>query len=123
MQLSGRDRLTAGHLLGEVVATAGLLAVVLVLTRTGRGHLAAAAVAGWIGSAYWFTSSTAFANPAVTLGRILTDTFAGIAPGAAAGYLGAQLVGALAGIGLAAALVPDRTSGPAHDDYEGALTR
>ncbi len=66
--------------LGEIVATAGLLLVIGALTRTGRGHLGAVLVPAWIGAAYFFTSSTSFANPAVTIGRAFTDTFAGIAP-------------------------------------------
>ena len=65
---------------GEIVATAGLVALVFVLARTGRGALSAAAVGAYIGAAYWFTSSTSFANPAVTIGRVFSDTFAGIAP-------------------------------------------
>lgn len=74
------DRLTTGHLLGEVVATAGLIALIFTLARTGRAALSAAAVGAYIGAAYWFTSSTAFANPAVTIGRMFSDTFAGIDP-------------------------------------------
>ena len=65
---------------GEIVATAGLIALILTLARTGRAALSAAAVAAWIGAAYWFTSSTSFANPAVTIARMFSDTFAGIAP-------------------------------------------
>jgi glycerol uptake facilitator-like aquaporin len=97
---STTDRVTAGHLLAEVVATAGLVAVVFLLARTGRAHLAAAAVAAYIGAAYFFTSSTSFANPAITVGRMFSDTFAGIAPTSALPYIGAQLLGA--GLGLAA---------------------
>ncbi|MFJ3859138.1 aquaporin [Streptomyces sp. NPDC090085] len=101
---SGRDR-SAGHLwLSEAVATAGLVAVVSGLGRTGRGRLAPVAVAAWIGAAYWFTSSTSFANPAVTVGRAFTDTFAGIAPASVAPFVAAQLLGALAGLGLALGL-------------------
>ncbi|MEV7172834.1 aquaporin [Streptomyces sp. NPDC093224] len=101
---SGRDR-SAGHLwLSEAVATAGLVAVVSGLGRTGRGRLAPVAVAAWIGAAYWFTSSTSFANPAVTVGRAFTDTFTGIAPASVAPFVAAQLLGALAGLGLALGL-------------------
>lgn len=85
LQISTHHRLASGHLLGEVVATAGLIAVVFALARTGRAALSAAAVAAYIGAAYWFTSSTSFANPAVTIGRVFTDTFAGIAPHLRAG--------------------------------------
>lgn len=100
------ERVTAGTLLGEVVATAGLILVILSLARTGRGPLAAAAVGAYIGAAYWFTSSTSFANPAVTLGRVLTDTFAGIAPASVLPFVAAQIVGAAIGVGLAVLLFP-----------------
>lgn len=100
------ERVTAGHLLGEVVATAGLVLVILSLARTNRGPLAAAAVGAYIGAAYWFTSSTSFANPAVTLGRVFTDTFAGIAPTSVLPFIAAQLVGAAIGLSLALFLFP-----------------
>ncbi|MFK0109293.1 aquaporin [Streptomyces sp. NPDC091217] len=93
----------AGHLwLGEVVATAGLGLLIFGLNRTGRERFAPGAVAAFIGAAYWFTSSTSFANPAVTIGRTFTDTFAGIAPASVAPFIAAQLVGAAAGLGLVA---------------------
>jgi glycerol uptake facilitator-like aquaporin len=99
---STHDR-SAGHLwLGEIVATAGLVLLVFGLTRTDRAHLASAAVASYIGAAYWFTSSTSFANPAVTVGRAFTDTFAGIAPASVAPFIAAQLAGAAVGLGLLA---------------------
>ncbi|MGW3986411.1 aquaporin [Streptomyces sp. NPDC004830] len=102
VEFSTHDR-SAGHLwLGEVVATAGLVWLVVGLARAGRAHLAPVAVASYIGAAYWFTSSTSFANPAVTIGRAFTDSFAGIAPASVAPFLAAQLVGAAAGLGLAA---------------------
>ena len=91
---STTDRVTVGHLLAEVVATAGLVFVVFALVRTGRAALAAPAVAAYIGGAYFFTSSTSFANPAITIGRMFTDTFAGIAPTSVLPFIGAQLVGA-----------------------------
>jgi glycerol uptake facilitator-like aquaporin len=106
VELSVKHRLTTGHLVGEVVATAGLIAVIFALARTGRAALSAAAVGAYIGAAYWFTSSTSFANPAVTIGRIFSDTFAGIAPGSASGFIAAQIVGALIGLGLVAVLYP-----------------
>ncbi|MCC5479785.1 aquaporin [Streptomyces sp. NPDC059680] len=97
VRFSTHDR-SAGHLwLGEVVATGGLILLVLGLERTGRAFLAPAAVASYIGAAYWFTSSTSFANPAVTIGRAVTDTFAGIAPASVAPFVGAQLLGAVLG--------------------------
>jgi glycerol uptake facilitator-like aquaporin len=93
--------------LGEVVATGGLLMLIFALVRSGRARVAPAAVGAYIGAAYWFTSSTSFANPAVTIGRAFSDTFAGIAPGSVPGYLVAQFAGLLAGVGLVAALYPD----------------
>jgi glycerol uptake facilitator-like aquaporin len=106
-QISAKDRVSVGHGLGEVVATAGLILVILALARTGRAALSAAAVGGYIGAAYWFTSSTSFANPAVTIGRIFSDTFAGIAPTSAPLFIGAQILGAAVGLGLARYLFPD----------------
>ncbi|WP_426567066.1 MIP/aquaporin family protein [Angustibacter sp. McL0619] len=92
-QLATTERTGAPLLLGEVVATAGLIALIFALVRTGRVALAAPAVGAYIGAAYWFTSSTSFANPAVTIGRIFSDSFAGIAPSSAPGFIAAQLVG------------------------------
>ena len=96
---------SAPHLwLGEVVATAGLILLVFGLARAERAHLAPVAVACYIGAAYWFTSSTSFANPAVTIGRAFTDTFAGIAPASVPGFVAAQLVGLALGLALVALL-------------------
>ena len=106
-EIATKDRITTGHLVGEVVATAGLIALIFALARTGRAALSAAAVGAYIGAAYWFTSSTSFANPAVTVGRMFSDTFAGIAPGSAPGFIAAQIVGGLLGLALIAALYPD----------------
>ena len=105
--LSTKDRTSGGHLLGEVVATAGLLMVIFALVRSRRGLLAAPAVGAYIGAAYWFTSSTSFANPAVTVGRMFTDTFAGIAPSSVPGFVLMQLIGAAVGTGIVLALYPD----------------
>lgn len=107
VQIAGTDRVSTGHLLGEVVATAGLVAVIFSLARTHRVGLSAAAVGAYIGAAYWFTSSTSFANPAVTVGRIFSDTFAGIAPASVPGFLVAEVVGGLLGLALVLALYPD----------------
>lgn len=105
---STKDR-SAGHLLvGEVVATAGLLLLIAALARTGRTAAAPATIGAYIGSAYFFTSSTSFANPAVTVGRAFSDTFAGISPGSIPGFVGAQLVGGAVGLALAAVLLPMR---------------
>ncbi|WP_416985090.1 aquaporin [Streptomyces sp. T028] len=99
---STHDR-SAGHLLlGEVVATAGLVLLIFGLARADRLQFAPVAVASYIGAAYWFTSSTSFANPAVTIGRAFTDTFAGIAPGSLAGFIGMQVVGGVVGLALVA---------------------
>lgn len=104
--ISTEHRVTVGHLLGEVVATAGLIVVIFALARSGRAALSAAAVAGRIGAAYWFTSSTSFANPAVTIGRVFSDTFAGIAPTSVPGFVAAQFVGAGIGLALTTLLYP-----------------
>lgn len=106
IDLSTDDRSSGAHWLAETVATFGLLLVVLGVVRAGRASAAAFAVGGYIAAAYWFTSSTSFANPAVTVGRTLTDTFAGIAPEAIPGFVVAQLVGALLAVALASSLFP-----------------
>lgn len=104
VQWSTHDR-SAGHLwLGELIATAGLVLLIFGLARTDRAHFGPVAVASYIGAAYWFTSSTSFANPAVTIGRAFTDTFAGIAPGSVGPFIVAQLVGAALGLGLVLAV-------------------
>jgi len=92
--------------LGETVATAGLLLLIFALVRTGRAAIAAPAVGAYIGAACWFTSSTSFANPAVTIGRAFTDTFAGIAPASVPGFIGAQIVGLIIGVALVLVLYP-----------------
>lgn len=102
VEWSTHDR-SAGHLLlGEVVATAGLILLIFGLARTDQLRFAPVAVASYIGAAYWFTSSTSFANPAVTIGRTFSDTFAGIAPGSLVGFIGTQLIGAVVGLALVA---------------------
>jgi glycerol uptake facilitator-like aquaporin len=107
LQISGTDRVSLGHGLGELVATACLVLLVFALARTGRAALSAAAVGAYIGAAYWFTSSTSFANPAVTVGRIFSDTFAGIAPASALFFIVAQVLGGLVGLGLVRFFFPD----------------
>jgi glycerol uptake facilitator-like aquaporin len=103
---SRHERSNAGLWLGEVVATAGLILLVFALARSGRTSVAPAAVGAYIGAAYWFTSSTSFANPAVTIGRAFTDTFAGIAPASVPGFVVAQLVGLVVGVALLLVLYP-----------------
>ncbi|WTH27120.1 aquaporin [Kitasatospora purpeofusca] len=97
---STHDRWAPHLWLGEAVATAGLVLLILGLARVGRAHFAPVAVASFIGAAYWFTSSTSFANPAVTIGRAFSDTFAGIAPASVLPFIAAQLVGLAVGAGL-----------------------
>jgi glycerol uptake facilitator-like aquaporin len=104
--MSTHDRVTAGHFLSEVVATAGLVLVIFGLSRTRQNARIAAAVGAYIGGAYFFTSSTSFANPAIAVGRMLSDTFAGIAPASAAFFAGAEVLGGAAGYFLVRALYP-----------------
>jgi glycerol uptake facilitator-like aquaporin len=107
VEIATRHRTSTGHVVGEVVATAGLIVLIFALARTGRGGLSAAAVGAYIGAAYWFTSSTSFANPAVTVGRVFSDSFAGIAPGSVPAFVAAQVVGTLVGLAVVVALYPD----------------
>jgi Glycerol uptake facilitator and related permeases (Major Intrinsic Protein Family) len=95
LELSSNNRIGTGTFVGEVVATAGLLAVILTALYQEKTHWLPWLVPAWIGTAFFFTSSTSFANPAVTLGRMFTDSFTGIAPESLLGFVGAQLVGAL----------------------------
>jgi arsenate reductase len=97
---SSNGRSSGGHWLGEVVATFGLLTVILGVVRSDRGDMVPFAVGGYIAAAYWFTSSTSFANPAVTIGRMFSNSFAGIRPSSAPGFIVAQFGGAALAIGL-----------------------
>jgi glycerol uptake facilitator-like aquaporin len=94
--------------LAEIVATAGLILVINLLVAQKKVTVIPAAVAAWIGSAYFFTSSTSFANPAVTVGRIFSDSFAGIAPECVLKFIAAQILGALIGLGLTKVLTNDK---------------
>jgi glycerol uptake facilitator-like aquaporin len=107
--LSAHRRTGAGQLLGEVVATAGLVVVVVGCERSGRADRIAYAVGAYIAAAYWFTSSTSFANPAVTVARIFSDTFSGIAASSAAPFVLAQLIGGTFGWLLVRVLFPVTT--------------
>jgi arsenate reductase len=109
MSIATTHRATGAHLLAEVVATVGLLLVIFSLARTGRGASAPAAVGAYIGAAYWFTSSTSFANPAITVGRMFSDSFAGIAPASVPAYVVAQFVGGALALALIRALYPGVT--------------
>jgi len=104
---STHDRSTHGLLIGEVVATLGLLVVIFGVVRSGRASAAPFAVGAYIGAAYFFTSSTSFANPAVTIGRMFTDTFAGIEPSSAPAFVLCQLVGMVLAVALLRTLDPD----------------
>ena len=105
--VSTHARTGSGLWLGEVVATVGLVLVILGVVRSERPSTAPVAVGGYIAAAYWFTSSTSFANPAVTIGRVLTNSFAGIKPTSAPGFVAAQLAGGALALGLALILFPD----------------
>jgi arsenate reductase len=111
VEWSTHTRSGGGLWLGEVVATFGLLTVILGVVRSGRAAAVPFAVGAYIGAAYWFTSSTSFANPAVTVGRAFTDTFAGIAPGSVPGFVAAQLAGLVAGLGALTVLYPRASAG------------
>jgi glycerol uptake facilitator-like aquaporin len=100
IQFSTHDRVSSGMLIGEFVATAGLVALIGILSSRDQGKYISVAVAAWIGSAYFFTSSTSFANPAVTIGRVFTDTFAGISAASVLPFIAAQLVGAAIGLAI-----------------------
>jgi glycerol uptake facilitator-like aquaporin len=115
VSIATTHRATGAHLLAEVVATVGLLLVIFSLARTGRAATAPAAVGTYIGAAYFFTSSTSFANPAITVGRIFSDSFAGIAPASAPAYVVAQLAGGALAIALIRTLYPGVTPEAAAD--------
>jgi len=109
ISISTKHRASEAHLFAEVIATLGLLLVIFSLARTRRAAIIPAAVGAYIGSAYFFTSSTSFANPAITVGRMFSDTFAGIAPASAPAFVAAQLVGGVLAIGVIRLLYPDIT--------------
>jgi glycerol uptake facilitator-like aquaporin len=107
ISISTHHRASPAHLFAEVIATLGLILVIFALARSGRISSAPAAVGAYIGAAYWFTSSTSFANPAISVGRMFSDTFAGIAPASVPGFAVAELVGGAIAIGVVRALYPD----------------
>jgi arsenate reductase len=115
ISISGKHRATGAHFLSEVIATLGLLLVIFALARSGRARSAPAAVGAYIGAAYWFTSSTSFANPAITIGRMFSDTFAGIAPSSVAPFIAAQIIGGALAVAVIKALYPDVTPADAAD--------
>ncbi|HEX9031342.1 MAG TPA: MIP/aquaporin family protein [Streptosporangiaceae bacterium] len=115
VSLSTKHRATPGHFLSEIIATLGLLLVIFALARTGRAGTAPAAVGAYIGAAYFFTSSTSFANPAITVGRMFSDTFAGIAPSSAPAFIVAQVIGGGLAIAVVRMLYPGVTRAEAAD--------
>jgi arsenate reductase len=106
ISLSTKHRATPAHFVAEVVATSGLLLVIFALARSGRASSAPAAVGAYIGAAYFFTSSTSFANPAIAIGRMFSNTFAGIAPSSVPTFVAAELVGGVVGLVLVRVLYP-----------------
>src|SRR6516162_2159052 len=115
IEISTKHRASPEHFLSEVVATLGLLLVIFALARSGRSRGAPAAVGAYIGAAYFFTSSTSFANPAITVGRMFSNTFAGIAPSSVPSFIGAQIVGGAVAVVLIKALYPAITAAEAAD--------
>ena len=115
ISISENHRASEAHMFSEVIATLGLLLVIFSLVRTQRTSFAPAAVGAYIGAAYFFTSSTSFANPAITIGRMFSDTFAGIAPAAVPAFIAAQLVGGLVAVLVVRSLYPDISPGEAAD--------
>ncbi len=115
VSISTHHRASGPHLFSEVIATFGLLLVIFLLARTERSSFTPAAVAAYITAAYFFCSSTSFANPAITIGRMFSNTFAGIAPSSVVAFILAQLVGAALAIGVVRLLAPGMTSREAKD--------
>jgi glycerol uptake facilitator-like aquaporin len=108
IEISTKARSGGNQYLGEIVATAGLILIINLMIHQEKTALIPVIVASWIGSAYFFTSSTSFANPAVTVGRIFSDSFAGIAPECVLKFIAAQILGALIGLGLTKVLTNDK---------------
>jgi arsenate reductase len=115
ISISTHHRATGAHLFAEAIATLGLLLVIFSLVRSGRAATAPAAVGAYIGAAYWFTSSTSFANPAISVGRMFSDTFAGIAPASVPAFTLAQLAGGAVAIVVIRVLYPGITPADAAD--------
>jgi arsenate reductase len=115
ISISTTHRASPSHLFAEVIATLGLLLVIFSLARTRRGSLAPAAVGAYIGAAYFFTSSTSFANPAISVGRMFSDTFAGISPASVPAFIAAQLIGGAVAIVVIRSLYPDLSAAEAEE--------
>jgi glycerol uptake facilitator-like aquaporin len=115
VSISAKHRASPGHFLSEIIATLGLILVIFALARSGRSRTAAAAVGAYIGAAYFFTSSASFANPAISIGRMFSDTFAGIAPSSVPSFIGAQIIGGALAVLIIWALYPGVTPAEAAD--------
>jgi arsenate reductase len=115
VNVSAKDRGSPAHFLSEIVATLGLVLVIFALARSGRSRAAPAAVGAYIGAAYFFTSSTSFANPAITVGRMFSATFAGIAPASVPGFIAAQIIGGGLAVAIIRVLYPAITPAEAAD--------
>jgi arsenate reductase len=113
VSVSVKHRASGAHALSEVIATAGLILVIFALARSGRLATAPAAVGAYIGAAYWFTASTSFANPAIAVGRMFSNTFAGIAPSSVPLFIAAEIGGGIAGVAVIRILYPALTSAQA----------
>jgi glycerol uptake facilitator-like aquaporin len=113
VSMSVKHRASGAHFLSEVIATAGLILVIFALARSGRSRSAPAAVGAYIGAAYFFTSSTSFANPAISIGRMFSDSFAGIAPSSVPAFVAAQVIGGIAGALIIKVLYPGITAAEA----------
>ena len=109
VSISTKHRASPAHFFSEIIATLGLIVVIFALARSGRASSAAAAVGAYIGAAYFFTSSASFANPAITVGRMFSDSFAGIAPSSAPAFIGAQIIGGALALAVIRALYPRLT--------------
>ena len=115
VSISAKDRASAAHFLSEIIATLGLTVVIFALARSGRPRTIPAAVGAYIGAAYFFTSSTSFANPAITIGRMFSNTFAGIAPSSVPSFIAAQIVGGVLAVVVIKVLYPSITPADAAD--------
>ena len=115
VSISAKHRATSAHFLSEVIATLGLIVVIFALARSGRSRSAPAAVGAYIGAAYFFTSSASFANPAITIGRMFSATFAGIAPASVPPFIAAQVIGGALAVVIIRALYPGVTPAEAAD--------
>jgi glycerol uptake facilitator-like aquaporin len=115
VSISTKHRASGPHFLSEIVATLGLLLVIFALARTRRSHITPAAVGAYIGAAYFFTSSTSFANPAIAVGRMFSNTFAGIAPSSVPTFVVAEVIGGIVAVVAIMVLYPDLTRDEAAD--------